>query len=327
MQTTLQKVKQVLRRSPILFSILKKITGTEKRKNLARAQEWEEIQRTVDSQSIRVLDFSETRPASFEQPVSQAATYEQMTSEAYKQWCEKLNEETNYHRKSWEYAYILQCLETKGKIFKNSKGLGFGVGQEPIVAYLAKMGCQILATDLDPHLAAEKGWVESGEYSKKLLDLNQRSVCSDDTLRKQVELKIMDMNSISPEVLQGEYDFVWSACALEHLGTLENGIQFMLNSVKALKPGGVAVHTTEFNVSSNEETIESGGTVLYRKRDIEKIADLLRAEGYKIQLNFDLGKTKLDQYYDVAPFSNYHHLRLQLEKYVITSFGFLIHKP
>ncbi len=76
------------------------------------------------------------------------------------------------------------------------------------------------------------------------------------------------MNDI-PGDLEG-FDFNWSSCSFEHLGSIEKGINFLMNQLKTLKPGGWAVHTTEFNVSSDDKTIESGDTVVYRKKDIEK---------------------------------------------------------
>ena len=42
-------------------------------------------------------------------------------------------------------------------------------------------------------------------------------------------------------------------------------------------PGGVGVHTTEYNLSSNERTVEQGPTVLYRRRDLDTIRDALDA--------------------------------------------------
>jgi hypothetical protein len=67
------------------------------------------------------------------------------------------------------------------------------------------------------------------------------------------------------------FDFLWSSCSLEHLGSLEAGMDFVKQSTDLLKPGGVAVYTTEFNVSSNDETLTSGPLVVYRKRDVEKL--------------------------------------------------------
>jgi hypothetical protein len=59
-----------------------------------------------------------------------------------------------------------------------------------------------------------------------------------------------------------------SSCALEHLGTLDGGLDFIVRSAELHFPGGVAVHTTKFNVLSNNSTIEHGENVIYRRRDI-----------------------------------------------------------
>ena len=50
-----------------------------------------------------------------------------------------------------------------------------------------------------------------------------------------------------PDDLRG-FDFTWSSCALEHLGTLAAGADFVVAQMDCLRPGGVAVHTTEFLV-------------------------------------------------------------------------------
>ena len=41
-----------------------------------------------------------------------------------------------------------------------------------------------------------------------------------------VSLRHVDMNHV-PADLAGRFDIVWSACALEHLGSIANGLRFM----------------------------------------------------------------------------------------------------
>jgi len=93
------------------------------------------------------------------------------------------------------------------------------------------------------------------------------------------------------------------------------------------KPGGVAVHTTEFNFSSNDDTIESGPTVLYRRCDMESLVQRLSDLGHDVQpfviapdLHF------LDFHVDLPPFSDQPHLKLKFGKYVATSAGVAIRK-
>ncbi|MBV5337004.1 MAG: hypothetical protein J0653_03215, partial [Deltaproteobacteria bacterium] len=72
-------------------------------------------------------------------------------------------------------------------------------------------------------------------------------------------------------------DFCWSSCSLEHLGSIKAGLDFIKASLKTLKVGGVAVHTTEYNVSSDEATIDNNPTlVLFRRCDIQGLVEELR---------------------------------------------------
>src|SRR5206468_12199796 len=121
------------------------------------------------------------------------------------------------------------------------------------------------------------------------LDALQRpSLCEPELLAERVTTRAVDMKRV-PDNLQG-FDFCWSACALEHLGTLEAGMQFVERSLACLAPAGVAVHTMEFNVMSEEHTIESGPTVLYRPRDIVELVHRIQSQGYEVApLDLDTG--------------------------------------
>ncbi len=285
------------------------------------------LEEHVGKKQSVILNFDDPRPPRFDAVVSQASTAEQILEPTYALWCARLNEKPNFHRKLWEYNYILQALEQNHKLAPGMNGLGFGVGKDPIVAYMVRTGCKIIATDLDPESAYQAGWVETNQYSEKLLNLNERKICSDKALFNNVELRNVNMNSIPAELSQEQFDFVWSACAYEHLGSIEQGLQFVVNSMSCLKPGGIAVHTTELNVSSNDETLTTGGTVLFRKRDIEDLASRLRRLGYEIDLNFHLGSQALDRFYDVPPYSEFTHLKLELDRFITTSYGIIVKKP
>ena len=133
------------------------------------------------------------------------------------------------------------------------------------------------------------------------------------------------MNAI-PDDLK-DFDFNWSSCSFEHLGTLEKGFDFLKNQLKTLKPGGWSVHTTEYNISSNDETQENNDTVIYRQRDIEKIVTKLRNEGHLVEeMDFSIGGLPEDFMVDVEPHKQAVHIKLQVGKYVVTSIGLIIQK-
>ena len=263
---------------------------------------------------------------SFEKPVSQLATENQFHSPQFHDWCHALHEEWHLHRKLWEYCYVLQVLHNNQMLSPGKAALGFGVGKEPLPALLAQHGVSVVASDQDFQSACDQGWASSKQYAVEKESLNSRQICDPQLFHSLVELTTVDMNHI-PESLHNKFDVVWSCCSLEHLGSIEAGLTFIKNSVKCLKPGGIAVHTTEFNLSSNLHTITQGGTVLFRQLDILKVACELSAQGYEvIPLNFHPGQGALDTYIDLPPYQSEPHLKLLIGNYTCTSIGLIIRK-
>jgi hypothetical protein len=130
-----------------------------------------------------------------------------------------------------------------------------------------------------------------------------------------------DMNAI-PDDLVG-FDFCWSACALEHLGSLRHGLDFIGNSLKCPKPGGVAVHAIEFNLGSDLRTLERGQSVVYRERDVIGFAQHLR---HATTLNLHPGTEPTDRMVD-RDYDSDIHLRLYVRKKALaTSVGLTIRK-
>lgn len=257
--------------------------------------------------------------------VSQLCTQAQMRSPAYLALCERFRIDTVYRRKKWEYAYILQALEEQGQRKPGKRGLGFGVGRECIVSALASEGCAVVATDLPHADASRKGWAKTDQYAGALGRLNEAKLCDDASFRRLVEYRDVNMNAI-PEDLGG-FDFLWSSCALEHLGTLELGSRFVERAMNCLAPGGIAVHTTEYNLGSNDRTVEKGPTSLYRRRDLEELRRRLEAAGHWMApFNFHPGTGELDQYIDLPPYHWSPHLRLLVRGHAITSVGFVVRK-
>lgn len=274
---------------------------------------------------LRSVDVDASQNPSFENPTSQMPTEEQFYSPAFKFWCSELKQSHKFHRKLWEFCYILQVLYKYGYLQPGKKGIGFGVGSEPLPALFAKYGCEIVATDQDFESALNQGWAIRNQPLSNLDRLNQDGICPQDQFIKLVSFRTADMRKIDKN-LRG-FDFTWSACSLEHLGSLEAGLDFIEESMKCLKKGGIAVHTTEFNVSSDNDTISKGATVLYRKQDIIRLTRELEALGYEVlPLNFNLGNGNFDNYVDVAPYHSDPHLKLKIGEYTCTSFGIVVIK-
>jgi hypothetical protein len=243
----------------------------------------------------------------------------------FKRWCNELGEKPNFHRKQWEYVYVLQALWERGCLQKGKRGIGFAVGTEPLPSIFAKYECDILATDILPEKGIEMGWDNANQLCLGINSLYKCNICEEELFRKRVEYMSVDMNDIPGDLRN--YDFNWSSCSFEHLGTIKKGMVFLHNQLKTLKPGGWAVHTTEYNISSNDETQDYDPSVFFRQRDIELIAEELREQGHFVEeLDYSLGGLPEDFDVDIFPHSQKVHLKLQVGKFVVTSIGLIIQK-
>lgn len=253
----------------------------------------------------------------------QLVTSHQYYEEAYIRWCYALKTEPKLKRKQWEWVYILEVLNKYGLLRDGARGLGFGCGKEPLPSLMAKLGCNIVVTDLEKNEAAKSGWIDGNQHASHLKDLNYPKILDPSVFARKATFRACDMNDIPDDL--SNFDFVWSSCSLEHLGSLENGLHFIENSAKCLRPGGVAVHTTEFNLGSNEKTLESGGACIYRKRDIEGLALRLIKKGYQIgKINFLPGSEPPDLFIDLPPYKSAIHLRLIVKRHLTTSIGLFL---
>ena len=258
-------------------------------------------------------------------PYSTLCRQESFEAPYFIYWTRKLALFLNYHRKTWEFVFIGQALAERGVLVPGARGLGFGVGEETLPACLAAMGCEIVGTDMSVSQAQTAGWIATSEHAAGKEALRRPGICPDDVFDANVSFQICDMNAI-PQNLTG-FDFCWSACALEHLGSIEHGLQFILNSVDCLKPGGWAIHTTEFNLDSNDDTVDNTGTVLFRRRDFEALAARLAEKGCELApFDYNPGQGPMDRYVDLPPYLVEPHLKLALEGYATTSVGLIIHK-
>ena len=95
---------------------------------------------------------------------------------------------------------------------------------------------------------------------------------------------MVDMNAIPDDL--GLYDLVWSCCALEHLGSPQAGLDFVLETLRLLKPGGVAVHTTELELTRRADTADYGNVVVYRSADLDRLIGDIRHRRFEIDANW-----------------------------------------
>ncbi len=271
---------------------------------------------------------------------SKACVQADIEADWFSYWSHRLKVTPIYHRKLWEFCYILQALDEAGVLGPGRSGLGFGCGEEPLPSLFAAMGATVLATDAPGDATANLGWTGTGQYSASIEALHKPEICDRETLERFVSLRHVDMNQI-PEDLSAQFDFTWSSCAFEHLGSIAKGLAFVENSVRCLKPGGIAVHTTEWNYAPSGEPVDNCGTVLFRREHFEDLAKRLATRGYDVApFDFGIGNGVLDQFIDVPPFSRQlaepfrgvlgdaqAYLRLLVGDQATTSFGLIVRVP
>jgi SAM-dependent methyltransferase len=249
-------------------------------------------------------------------------------------WCARLGMAPLYHRKVWEECYVAQALWEAGMLAPRRRGLGFAVGRELLPAFLAAQGAQVVATDLAAADPRARMWHDSGQFAAAAEHLFHPHLISRDEFDALVSFRAVDMAAIPDDVRRGGFDFLWSVCSLEHLGSLEAGMRFVEQAMACLRPGGVAVHTTEYNLAEEGRTLESGVTVLYQRRHIEALARRLDAAGHRVApIDFTQGEGVLDRFVDLPPFAlpdgtqpvkDTPHLRKAFREHVATSIGLVV---
>jgi SAM-dependent methyltransferase len=220
------------------------------------------------------------------------------------------------HRKIWEFAAICQVFRDNynKNAEKSIKCLGFGVGLEPLTSYFAAQNAVVIASD-KPEMGP---W--NGQYARFKGDLFEKEIVDETRFRDNVSFLPLDMANIPEDLLDGSFDFTWSCGSFEHIGGLDASLDFFCNQMRALKPGGIAAHTTEYNFGSNTETINASDLVLFRKQDLERLDHMLKAQGDRLfPLDLCGGDLPEDQIVDVYPYTNPVHLALRINEQVSTS--------
>lgn len=268
---------------------------------------------------------------------SSLSTQAAIESDWVAHWCRELGIARVYHRKIWELCFALQAMYEGGVLRDGARGLGFGCGTEALPSYLAAHGLSVTATDLAPERSASSGWIRAGQHATAAEQAFMPHLVDRATFDRQVRMRHVDMNAI-PDDLTG-FDFCWSICAFEHLGSIELGLRFVESAMNTLRPGGLAIHTTEYNIRNDGPTIDNWPSVAFQRRHFEDLARRLERAGHEVApFDFDLGDGPLDNFIDLPP--HVHelpdelarwlgvpaHLKVAMEGLVVTCAGLVIRK-
>lgn len=162
----------------------------------------------------------------------------------------RLGEAPTFHNKQWEWA---QILETRRRLAPDARRLiGLGAGHEPTIPLLAEGATEVIATDL---YEREGGWQTASKRPDRVYPH-----------LKQLRSHHMDMLRV--DLPPKSADFVWSMCAVEHVGGLDEVIEAVRQAGTLVAPGGVLFISTEFSLSG---PYRSGSTLYFDRSMIEKV--------------------------------------------------------
>lgn len=259
-------------------------------------------------------------PPSLDQPVTQLCTASQYVEPAFEEIAEAMRLGRHLHRRSWEQAYIVAALANHGAIAQGRRVVGFGVGRERVPALLASRGVEV-TVDLPAGDAAR----DPAELLAKQAELAIPDVVARDVFDALVRFEEYGMEAMRPD-FAGRFDALWSCGALHRMRSLQAGLDFVAQSLSVLRPGGIAVHTTDLNLVSDKETVDQPGLSLLRRRDVEALVTRLRAEGHDAgPINLHPGLADEDSVVDGPPYG-LPHLKVAAGAFIVTSLGIIVRK-
>ena len=141
-----------------------------------------------------------------------------------------------FHRKIWEFNQALYGLRTLRRLAPDATALGIGCGHEELMYFLANRIGKVVATDL------YEGGFLGGEGDADVIDHPAKYA----PFRfREDHLDVRQMNALALQFDGESFDFVFCLSSLEHFGSEHDKLTALREMHRVLKPGGVAVLTTE----------------------------------------------------------------------------------
>lgn len=249
---------------------------------------------------------------------SKPATQSDMETRWCRGWCAELRERPRYHRRIWEFTYVLQALLEGSAQKAGSKVLALGMPEPAILSHLARNDVRSLV---------------SGPQTPRERD----DLIDQVTFSRNVQHREAQAGGLT-KGLSG-FDACWSIGQAGAMGSIRAGMDFVRDSMSTLKPGGLAVHMFDFNFADDERTIDNWNAVLFQRRHIEALSAELKAAGHApARLDFHVGHQPLDRFIDLPPFDTDRtaafdrlwrdgwqaaHLKVAIDGFAVTSFGLI----
>ncbi|MGI9011853.1 MAG: methyltransferase domain-containing protein [Nitrososphaeraceae archaeon] len=149
------------------------------------------------------------------------------------------------HRKDWEWALGIIAMKRFGKLNNKCNALGIGAGREEVLFYLANTLKHVYATDI----YNGKDW---DNFAPSDFPENPRKYAP--FPYKEDALTALRMDATKLEFPSNTFDIAFSFSSIEHFGgeNHSGALKGLREIERVLKPGGIAVITTEYIINNKE---------------------------------------------------------------------------
>ena len=226
------------------------------------------------------------------------------------------------HRKDWEWALGIVAMRKFGKLNEKCTAIGVGAGREEVLFYLANCLSHVYATDLYDG----KNWrnfapSDFPENPKKYAPFPY----------KEDALTVLRMDGTKLEFPSEIFDIAFSFSSIEHFGGGKNhsgALRSVREMERVLKPGGLAVITTEYIINDKEHPEFFNKRTIYSDL-IDKLERLKLVEPLDLRITTKTLDTVMDAYdainlWDTNKFDNdykkmHPHILLRIRNILFTS--------
>ena len=145
------------------------------------------------------------------------------------------------NRKAWEVGMVLHAFDRLGIITPTAEILGIGVAKEETISLLSPHVKRLFATDI---YCSPNTW---SDWHGTDLMIDASRFLNQPYNRRRVVWQHVDGRSLPYE--DNSFDAIFSCSSFEHFGSEADIRQAIGEACRVLKPGGVAVISTEYKVS------------------------------------------------------------------------------
>jgi SAM-dependent methyltransferase len=200
---------------------------------------WNRLPLPFERMAARIDGADSGRSAETELPLNKICDRRDWDHPAWRAALEDLgyaHDPARAHRKEWEFAQAVYGLRKLRRLCPEATALGLGCGHEPVIFFLAGRLREVVATDL------YEGDFAAREADPRILR-DPEAFAPFAYPRDRLRVRRMDARAI--DYPAESFDIVFSFSAIEHFGPRRDQRQCLAEIRRVLRPGGVAVITTE----------------------------------------------------------------------------------